>query len=73
MPEKPQPPLNQRSGRFAARKQEIALSVGRGLTNRQIAQELTISERTVENHIGKILKKQRFSSGVRIAAWIAQS
>jgi DNA-binding NarL/FixJ family response regulator len=55
MPEKPQPPLNQRAGRFAARKQEIALSVGRGLTNRQIAQELTISERTVENHIGKIL------------------
>jgi DNA-binding NarL/FixJ family response regulator len=46
----------QRTGRLAARKQEIALPVGRGLTNRQIAQELSISERTAENHVGRILK-----------------
>jgi non-specific serine/threonine protein kinase len=54
------------------REQEVALLVGRGLTNRQIAQELSISERTVENHIGKILKKLGFSSRARIATWVAQ-
>lgn len=53
------------------REQEIALLVGRGLINRQIAQKLSISERTVENHISKILKKLGFSSRARIATWVA--
>jgi DNA-binding NarL/FixJ family response regulator len=57
---------------LTAREQEIALLVGQGLTNRRIAQELSISERTVENHIAKILKKLGFSSRARIAAWVAQ-
>src|SRR5215216_7024754 len=43
----------------------------RRVNNRQIAKELSISERTVENHIGKILKKQGFSSRARIATWVA--
>ena len=66
------PPI-QRTGRLAARKQEIALPVGRGLTNRQIAQELSISERTAENHVGRILKKLGLHSRAVIAAWVAQS
>jgi len=57
--------------RLTAREEEVALLVGGGLTNRQIAKELSISERTVENHIGKILKKQGFSSRARIATWVA--
>jgi DNA-binding NarL/FixJ family response regulator len=73
VPEQPQPPLDQRTGRLAARKQEIALPVGRGLTNRQIAQELSISERTAENHVGRILKKLGLHSRAVIAAWVAQS
>jgi predicted ATPase/DNA-binding CsgD family transcriptional regulator/Tfp pilus assembly protein PilF len=67
-----QQPQDEPAKRLTAREQEVALLVGRGLTNRQIAQELSISERTVENHIGKILKKQGFSSRARIAAWVAQ-
>ena len=70
MPE--QPPANEPTERLTAREQEIAILVGRGLTNRQTAQELTFSERTVENHIAKILKKLGFSSRTRIAAWVAQ-
>ena len=69
-PEQPsaaQPPVA-----LTNREEEIALLVGRGLTNRQIALELSISERTVENHIAKILKKQGFSSRARIASWVAQ-
>ena len=46
--------------------------MARGLTNRQIAEELSISERTVENHIGKIFKKLGFSSRSQIAAWVIQ-
>ncbi len=51
---------------------KAALLVARGLTNRRIAEELSISERTVENHIGKIFKKLGFSSRSQIAAWVAQ-
>ncbi len=69
-----QPPLpaDEPTEWLTPREQEVALLVGRGLTNRRIAQELSISERTVENHIGKILKKLGFSSRARIAAWVAQ-
>jgi DNA-binding NarL/FixJ family response regulator len=68
-----QQPLDPRTQELTAREQEVALLVGRGLTNHRIAQELSISERTAENHIGKILKKLGFSSRTRIAARVAQS
>ena len=39
--------------------------LARGLTNRQIAKELVLSERTVENHVSNILKKLKLSSRYR--------
>jgi non-specific serine/threonine protein kinase len=66
------PPADEPAERLTAREQEIAILVGRGLTNRQIAQEISISERTVENHIGKILRKLAYSSRARIVTWVAQ-
>jgi non-specific serine/threonine protein kinase len=71
-PEQQSPPPDERAERLTHREREVALLVGQGLSNRRIAQELSISERTVENHIGKILKKLGFSSRARIAAWVAQ-
>lgn len=54
------------------REREVALLVARGLTNRRIAGKLSISERTVENHVAKILRKLGFRSRARIAAWVAE-
>ena len=45
----------------------VAESVARGLSNKEIAAELDISVRTVENHISHILDKKRFSNRVEIA------
>ena len=45
----------------------IAEAVARGLSNKEIATELEISVRTVENHISHILDKKRFSNRVEIA------
>jgi hypothetical protein len=42
--------------------------VTRGLSNRQIALELHLSERTVENHVSKILRKLRLTSRAQVAA-----
>jgi DNA-binding CsgD family transcriptional regulator len=71
VPEK-QPPDDGRTERLTSREREVALLVERGLTNRQIASELSLSERTVENHVGRILKKLGFSSRARLAAWVAR-
>ncbi len=45
----------------------VALAVSRGLSNKEIASELEISVRTVENHISHILDKKGFSNRVEIA------
>jgi DNA-binding NarL/FixJ family response regulator len=48
----------------------VAVAVSRGLSNKEIASELEISVRTVENHISHILDKKRFSNRVGIARYV---
>lgn len=50
------------------REKEVAVLVGRGLTNRQIVSELVISERTVDHHVAKILKKLDLHSREQVTA-----
>jgi len=50
----------------------VAILVGRGFTNRRIAQELGISEHTAITHVRNTLKKLGFSSRAQILAWIAE-
>jgi non-specific serine/threonine protein kinase len=49
------------------REREVAFLIGQGLTNRQIAQELAITERTVETHVSRILRKLELRSRTQIA------
>jgi non-specific serine/threonine protein kinase len=71
-PEQQPPPDGERTGTLTPREREVALLVGRGLTNRQIAQELSISTSTAGNHVAKILKKLGLRSRAQIAAWVTQ-
>jgi non-specific serine/threonine protein kinase len=48
-------------------EERIALAVARGLSNKEIAAELGISVRTVENHVSHILDKKGFGNRVEIA------
>jgi non-specific serine/threonine protein kinase len=50
----------------------VAVLVGRGFTNRRIAQELGISEHTAITHVRNILKKLGFTSRAQIGAWITE-
>lgn len=50
----------------------IATCVARGLTNKEIASEMEISVRTVENHISHILDKKHFNNRVEIARYVIQ-
>ena len=48
----------------------VAELVARGLSNKEIAGELDLSTRTVENHVSRILAKKNFSNRVEIARLI---
>ena len=60
-------------GNLTPRELEIVLLVARGLTNRQVSTELSISERTAGNHVAKILKKLGLRSRTQIASWATES
>ena len=50
------------------REKEVAILVRRGLTNRQIASELVLSEHTVHHHVSNILKKLNLNSRQQVAS-----
>ncbi|MGH3717196.1 MAG: response regulator transcription factor, partial [Micromonosporaceae bacterium] len=56
---------------LSRREDEVAALVADGLSNRQIATRLHLSERTAENHVAHILTKLGFDSRARIASWHA--
>lgn len=51
------------------RESEIATLVAQGLSNREIAEALVISERTAQNHVQHILGKLGYANRAQIAAW----
>jgi DNA-binding NarL/FixJ family response regulator len=69
----PIPSTDEPTGILTRREREVAAFVVRGLTNRQVAQELSISERTAANHVAKILKKLGLSSRTQIANWATET
>jgi predicted ATPase/DNA-binding CsgD family transcriptional regulator len=58
--------------RLTRREGEVAELLTEGLTNKQIATRLVISQRTVETHVQNILIKFGFSTRAQVAAWYAQ-
>ncbi len=61
------------AGPLAKREVEVAGLVAEGLSNKQIAARLFISERTVATHVGHILNKLGFNSRAQIAGWISSN
>jgi DNA-binding NarL/FixJ family response regulator len=51
-------------------EERIASAVASGLSNKEIASELGLSVRTVENHISHILAKKNFENRVEIARFV---
>lgn len=52
---------------------EIIRAVGRGLSNREIAQELCLSEGTIRNAISGILSKLELRDRTQLAIWAVQT
>jgi non-specific serine/threonine protein kinase len=58
---------------LTAREREVALRIAQGKSNRIIAEEMVVGERTVESYVGNILNKLGFTSRAQIAAWAVAS
>ena len=58
---------------LSRREQEVASLLAGGLSNREIAGRLYLSERTVDNHVHHILDKLGFDSRVQVATWLARN
>ncbi|MGW0042306.1 ATP-binding protein [Rhodococcus sp. NPDC003348] len=56
--------------RLTRRQREIAELVAQGMTNKAIAQQLVISQRTAEGHVENVLTKLGFTTRAQIAAWV---
>jgi predicted ATPase/DNA-binding CsgD family transcriptional regulator len=68
----PLPGLVSPTGVLTARELEIARLIARGLSNRGIAAELTISPATAARHVANIFGKLSFTSRAQVAAWAAE-
>jgi DNA-binding CsgD family transcriptional regulator len=58
---------------LTAREREVLARLAAGRTNRQIAAELVLSERTIETHVGHILGKLGVANRAEAAAWATRN
>jgi DNA-binding CsgD family transcriptional regulator len=68
---RPAGPADRRS--LTPREREVAELVAAGLSNRQIAERLVISERTAEAHVEHIRAKLDCRSRAQVAAWFVET
>jgi DNA-binding CsgD family transcriptional regulator len=59
-------------GGLTAREREVVALIARGRSNREIADALFLSERTVEAHTGHIRDKLGLTSRAQVAAWAVE-
>jgi DNA-binding CsgD family transcriptional regulator len=57
---------------LSPRESEVAELVGAGMTNREVARRLFLSERTVENHVSSILRRLELPNRAAVAAWVSR-
>ena len=59
-------------GGLTVREREVAALIAQGKINREIAEELVVSERTVESHVSNIMFKLGVHSRRQIRAWAVE-
>ena len=58
--------------RLSVRERELVLLVAEGLSNKEIAGQLDMSERTVETHVQSIFRKLGIHKRIRLAVLVNQ-
>jgi DNA-binding NarL/FixJ family response regulator len=57
---------------LTSREREVARLVAQGLTNRQVAEQLVLTEKTAANHVGRVFVKLGVHSRSELAARAAE-
>ena len=57
-------------GPLTGREAQVAALVASGLSNREIAERVTVSKRTVDAHVDHIFTKLRISSRIQLTNWL---
>ncbi|WP_353808865.1 LuxR C-terminal-related transcriptional regulator [Agromyces sp. SYSU T00194] len=65
--------ISSRTSPLSPREREVAALVAEGASNRAIAADLFLSERTVEQHLRSILRKLGAPNRAAVAAWVART
>ena len=78
MMEQPQPSTHlqmakQAHGGLTRREREVAVLVGQGKSDREIANALVLGVRTVEGHVSNILGKLGIRVWTEIAVWVIEN
>jgi DNA-binding NarL/FixJ family response regulator len=55
--------------RLTAREREVLVGLGRGLSNRRLAEELYVSEKTIKTHVSNVLAKLRVHDRTQAALY----
>ena len=63
------PAPQQSPAELSPREKEVATLIGRGLSNREVARTLTLSERTVKNHVSNIFSKLNIAARTQIVIY----
>jgi DNA-binding CsgD family transcriptional regulator/tetratricopeptide (TPR) repeat protein len=69
-PKKPLVPAVSDGVPLTSREMQVARLVAAGHSNKDIAAELVIAQRTAEGHVERILTKLGFTSRAQVAAWV---
>lgn len=67
------PPTNPVLDRLTAHEQRVLELIGKGLTNRQIATQLFLAEKTVKNYVSSLLTKLDLESRTQAAILFAEA
>ena len=67
------PARSSASDTLTAREREIVSLMAGGLSNRQIAERLVITEGTAANHANSINNKLGLSNRAQVAAWVTEN
>ena len=65
----PVAPTDPAIARLTAREREVLVGLGRGLSNRDLAAELYVSEKTVKTHVSNVLSKLRVNDRTQAALY----
>lgn len=72
IPRGPRPATRENPSGLTAREMEVVRLITLGKSNREIAEAMIVSVRTVETYVTRILNKLGFDSRVQIATWVIE-